>query len=115
MVLGFDLVACILPLMFTGGLDSGFLLYALTPVMSAALMFRESVAFIASGLLSLSLLLSGDLSVMVLSCKSLGCPKVSVSSSLLLLMPPLAKSMAGISPAGSWLIILPEGAILSIS
>jgi len=57
-VLGFDLVACILPLMFTGGLDSGFLLYALTPVMSAALMFRESVAFITSGLLSLSLLLA---------------------------------------------------------
>jgi len=57
-VLAFDVVACILPLMFTGGLDSSFLLYALTPVMSAALIFKERVAFIAAGLISASLVIA---------------------------------------------------------
>lgn len=56
-VLIFDIVACVLPLMFTGGLDSGFLLYALTPILTASLLFRERMALITAGLVSLPLLL----------------------------------------------------------
>jgi signal transduction histidine kinase len=57
-VLGVDAIACILLLMFTGGLDSGFLLYALTPLITASLLFKERVAFVTAGLLSIPLVVA---------------------------------------------------------
>lgn len=57
-VLLFDIVASILLLMFTGGLDSAFLLYALTPIITASLFFQERVALMAAGLLSLPLFMA---------------------------------------------------------
>ncbi|MFC2036191.1 sensor histidine kinase [Chloroflexota bacterium] len=40
-----DFLLCILLVIFTGGLNSSFLLYSLTPIMTAALLFEEKVAF----------------------------------------------------------------------
>ena len=53
-----DLLLCVLLLMITNGLDSGFLLYALTPIITAALLFEERIALTAAGLPSLSLLIA---------------------------------------------------------
>ncbi|RLC91593.1 MAG: hypothetical protein DRI39_10095 [Chloroflexi bacterium] len=57
-VLGFDTLACVLLLMFTGGLDSGFLLYALSPILTASLLFKERVAFVTAGVVSGPLVLA---------------------------------------------------------
>ena len=57
-VFGGDVFLCILLLMFTGGLDSGFLLYALTPIITAALLFEECIALTIAGLFSLSMLIA---------------------------------------------------------
>ena len=54
-VLGGDLFLCILLLLLTGGLDSGFLLYSLTPIIAAALLFEERIALFMAALTSLSL------------------------------------------------------------
>jgi len=51
LVLGIDVVACTMPMMFTGGLDSGFLLYALTPVIGASLFFSKRIAYITASVL----------------------------------------------------------------
>ena len=55
-VLGGDIFLCIFLLMFTSGLDSGFLLYVLTPIITAAVLFEAWIALTAAGLISVSLL-----------------------------------------------------------
>lgn len=52
-----DLFLCILLLMFTDGLDSGFLLYALAPIITAALLLGEIITLSAAGLTSFSLVI----------------------------------------------------------
>lgn len=57
-VLGGDLFLCILLVLFTGGLSSSFLLYSLTPIITAALLFEEKVALSMAAVASLSLSIS---------------------------------------------------------
>lgn len=42
-VLGGDLAICVFLVLFNNGLDSGYLLYSLTPVLTAALLFEERI------------------------------------------------------------------------
>ncbi len=58
LVLGGDLVICISLTLFTGGLDSGLLLYSLIPIITAALLFEEKIALSLASLSSLSLLVA---------------------------------------------------------
>lgn len=58
MILAGDFLLCILLVIFTNGLNSGFLLYSLTPIMTAALLFEEKVAFSLAATASLSLSLT---------------------------------------------------------
>ncbi len=51
-VLGGDLVVGVLVIMLTGGLNSGFLLYSLTPVLTASLLFNEKLALAAAAITS---------------------------------------------------------------
>lgn len=51
-----DFVVCIVLVIYTGGLNSSFLLYSLTPIMTAALFFEEKVALCLAA--SASILLS---------------------------------------------------------
>ncbi len=55
LVLWGDLVLSIFAVLFTGGLDSGLLLYSLTPIITAALLFKQGYAYLAAALSSLSL------------------------------------------------------------
>lgn len=48
-VLGGDLLVCLLALMFTGGLTSGFLLYSFLPLITAALLFQERLTLLTAG------------------------------------------------------------------
>ncbi len=57
-MLGGDLLICLVALLLTGGLNSGFLLYALTPIISAALLFTETLALVAAAATSASLALA---------------------------------------------------------
>ena len=50
-----DFLLSILLVIYTGGLSSAFLLYSLTPIMTAALLFEERVALILAALASISL------------------------------------------------------------
>jgi len=50
-----DFLLCILLVVFTGGLNSSFLLYSLTPIMTAALFFPEKVALSLAATASISL------------------------------------------------------------
>ncbi|MFC2003137.1 sensor histidine kinase [Chloroflexota bacterium] len=54
-VLAIDFLLCILLVLYTNGLNSSFLLYSLTPIMTAALIFDDRVAFTLAALASLSL------------------------------------------------------------
>ncbi|MEE9262666.1 MAG: sensor histidine kinase [Dehalococcoidia bacterium] len=54
-MLGGDLLVCVLALLLTGGLTSGFLLYSLTPIMTAALLFTETMAVATATVTSASL------------------------------------------------------------
>ncbi len=54
-VLTIDFLLCILLVLYTNGLNSSFLLYSLTPIMTAALLFNERVAFSLAAVASLSL------------------------------------------------------------
>ena len=59
-MLGGDVLVCVIALLLTGGLNSAFLLYSLTPIMTAALLFTEVLALaaaITSAILALSHLL----------------------------------------------------------
>ena len=44
LILAGDFLLCILLVIYTNGLNSSFLLYSLTPIMTAALLFEERVA-----------------------------------------------------------------------
>jgi len=57
-MLGGDALVCLMAILLTGGLNSGFLLYALTPIMTAALLFQEGIALALAGLTSASLTLA---------------------------------------------------------
>ncbi len=50
-----DFLLSILLVVYTGGLNSAFLLYSLTPIMTAALLFEEKVALSLAAIASLSL------------------------------------------------------------
>ncbi|MFH1015951.1 MAG: sensor histidine kinase [Chloroflexota bacterium] len=50
-----DFILCILLVVYTGGLNSSFLLYSLTPIMTAALLFEEKVALSLAAVASLVL------------------------------------------------------------
>ncbi len=54
-ILGGDFILCILLLIITGGLNSAFLLYSLTPIMTASLFFAERIALALAAVASLSL------------------------------------------------------------
>lgn len=55
MILVGDFLICILLVIFTNGLSSAFLLYSLTPIMTAALLFEEKAALILAATASVSL------------------------------------------------------------
>jgi len=50
-----DFVLCLTLVIFTNGLNSSFLLYSLTPIMTAALLFEERMALSLAAIASLSL------------------------------------------------------------
>ncbi len=50
-----DFLLCLLLVIFTNGLNSGFLLYSLTPIMTAALLFEERVALSLAAIASITL------------------------------------------------------------
>ena len=50
-----DFVLCIMLVIYTNGLNSSFLLYSLTPIMTAALLFEEKIALSLAAIASLSL------------------------------------------------------------
>jgi len=50
-----DFLLCILLVIYTNGLNSAFLLYSLTPIMTAALLFEEKVALSLAATASISL------------------------------------------------------------
>ena len=57
-ILGGDTLVCISLLLFTRGLDSGFLLYALVPVTTAALLFDMRVSLIIAAVISATLVIA---------------------------------------------------------
>lgn len=58
LILAGDFLLCVLLVIYTGGLNSAFLLYSLTPIMTAALLFEEKVALTLAAIASLSLSLT---------------------------------------------------------
>ncbi len=58
LILGGDFLLCILLVIYTNGLNSIFLLYSLTPIMTAALLFEERIALALAATASLSLSLT---------------------------------------------------------
>lgn len=52
LVLSGDLLVCLLALLFTGGLTSGFLLYSFLPLITAALLFQERLTLLTAGITS---------------------------------------------------------------
>ncbi len=58
LILSGDFLLCILLVIYTNGLNSIFLLYSLTPIMTAALLFEEKVALALAATASLSLSLT---------------------------------------------------------
>jgi signal transduction histidine kinase len=58
LILSGDFLLCVLLVIFTGGLNSAFLLYSLTPIMTAALLFPEKIALSLAAISTLSLSLT---------------------------------------------------------
>jgi len=58
---GFDLTLCLSLLIFTGGLYSPFLLYSLSPVLTAALLFSKKITLSIAGLPFLAVVISQEL------------------------------------------------------
>jgi len=58
LILSGDFILCILLVIYTNGLNSIFLLYSLTPIMTAALLFEEKLALSLAATASLSLSLT---------------------------------------------------------
>ena len=54
-MLGGDLLLATVAVLLTGGLNSGFLLYALTPILTGALLFTETLAIATAAVTSASL------------------------------------------------------------
>lgn len=54
-ILAGDFILCIMLLVYTNGLNSIFLLYSLTPIMTAALLFEEKVAITLAAIATISL------------------------------------------------------------
>lgn len=52
-----DVLLSVILLMFTHGLESGFLLFALTPIIASSLLFGRTITLATSGIISLSLLI----------------------------------------------------------
>jgi signal transduction histidine kinase len=55
LILAGDFLLCILLVIYTNGLNSSFLLYSLTPIMTAALLFEEGIALSLAAIASLVL------------------------------------------------------------
>lgn len=55
LILSGDFLLCLLLVLYTGGLNSSFLLYSLTPIMTAALFFEEKVALFLAATASITL------------------------------------------------------------
>ncbi len=55
LILAGDFLLCVLLVVFTNGLNSAFLLYSLTPIMTAALLFEEKVALSLAATASIAL------------------------------------------------------------
>ncbi len=55
LILAGDFLLCLLLVLYTNGLNSPFLLYSLTPIMTAALLFEEKVALSLASLATISL------------------------------------------------------------
>ena len=53
-VLGGDVLVCVLVTLWTGGLNSPYLLYSLAPVITAAMLFQERLALAVASILSVS-------------------------------------------------------------
>jgi len=58
LILAGDFLLCLILVIYTNGLNSSFLLYSLTPIMTAALLFEERVALSLAAVASLSLSVS---------------------------------------------------------
>ncbi len=58
LILSGDFILCILLVIYTNGLNSVFLLYSLTPIMTAALLFEERVSLALAAIATLSLSLT---------------------------------------------------------
>ena len=58
LILSGDFILCILLVVYTNGLNSAFLLYSLTPIMTAALLFEERIALALAAVATLSLSLT---------------------------------------------------------
>lgn len=54
-ILAGDFILCIMLLVYTNGLNSIFLLYSLTPIMTAALLFEEKIALTLAAIATISL------------------------------------------------------------
>ena len=57
-VLGGDVLICVVILLLTGGLNSPYLLYSLSPVITAAMLFPERLALAVAGILSASVVVA---------------------------------------------------------
>ena len=57
-VLGGDVLVCVLILLLTGGLDSPYLLYSLSPVVAATLLFQERMAIAGAAVFSVSVIVA---------------------------------------------------------
>lgn len=55
LILGGDFLLCAVLVIYTGGLNSAFLLYSLAPIMTAALLFEERVSLSLAALASIAL------------------------------------------------------------
>jgi len=57
-MLGGDVLVCIVVLLFTRGLDSGFLVYALVPIATAALLFDQKITIIIAMIIPLTVIIA---------------------------------------------------------
>ena len=55
LILGGDLLLCMVLVIYTGGLNSAFLLYSLAPIMTAALLFEERVSLSLAAIATIAL------------------------------------------------------------
>ncbi len=61
LIFGGDVLICIVLVLLTGGLNSGFLLYSLCPIIAAAFLLEPKVSFPTAGVFSLSLIIAHSL------------------------------------------------------